>query len=289
LPPTTADTPGAQHSGITLHPGAFFGRELAHCETRFFGFSDLLGTCPESRVERHTHAGSHFVYILRGRYVTEARGETPLCGPSTLIFNPTGTTHRDRFTTTDGRFITISLDRATAQLIESQIQVANRVDHPRVPHLIHQIAFEFRRPQIASELILEGLGLELLGIATRFNSAHASVAPSWLRSVRDQLRDTHSFPFTISELAASVGVHPVYLARAFRKHFHCSPGQYQRACRMEEVLRQLTTSSIPLAELAQRNGFSDQSQLTRACKRFTGLTPGALRRLRFRNDKFMSL
>jgi AraC family transcriptional regulator len=73
-------------------------------------------------------------------------------------------------------------------------------------------------------------------------------------------------------------VHPIHLARVFRQHFRCSPGEYLRQCRMERVTQLLARKSLPLAEIALQAGFSDQSQLTHAFKRFAGLTPGAFRR-----------
>jgi AraC family transcriptional regulator len=71
-------------------------------------------------------------------------------------------------------------------------------------------------------------------------------------------------------------VHSVHLARQFKRTFGWTVGDYVRRLRVEFVCQQLETGK-PLAELALRAGFSDQSHLTRIFKRFTGQTPGEYR------------
>jgi hypothetical protein len=49
-------------------------------------------------------------------------------------------------------------------------------------------------------------------------------------------------------------------------------GQIERALRAAELVRQ----GAPLREVAQRAGYADQAHLTRALKRYVGMTPGQL-------------
>ncbi|HMF57435.1 MAG TPA: AraC family transcriptional regulator [Pyrinomonadaceae bacterium] len=132
----------------------------------------------------------------------------------------------------------------------------------------------------AATLALESLALELLAIASRRSGSqkHHRDAPLWLRSVRDALHDRFKEQFSIGELSAFARVHPVYLARAFRAYYSCTPGMYLRRLRIEWASRQLTDSERPLSEIAQDAGFYDQSHFTRAFKQATGLTPAQFRR-----------
>jgi AraC-like DNA-binding protein len=95
---------------------------------------------------------------------------------------------------------------------------------------------------------------------------------------RDLLRGDHRL--TIGEVAHRMGVHRVHLARAFRQYFDCTPGAFVRACRFEAACRLLERPDYSLAEVAQRVGYCDQSQFTRAFKRSSGYAPGAWRRTR---------
>lgn len=85
----------------------------------------------------------------------------------------------------------------------------------------------------------------------------------------------------LCELAASVPVHPVHLARAFRKRYLCSVGDYLRKLRIEAACQALLNSDTPIVEIALRCGFSDQSHLCRTLKQYTGMSPRHFRRVRF--------
>jgi AraC family transcriptional regulator len=96
--------------------------------------------------------------------------------------------------------------------------------------------------------------------------------------IESQLNRTPS----LSSLAAEAGCHPVTLARAFRRSFGCSIGGYIRRRRLEEAGRMLQQTDTPISIVALRTGFSDQAHLTRALRRASGRTPGALRAFKTR-------
>jgi AraC family transcriptional regulator len=70
----------------------------------------------------------------------------------------------------------------------------------------------------------------------------------------------------------------VHLARAFRRHYGCTPGDYVRKLRVESACRRLATSDAPLIEVALSAGFSDQSHFRRAFRRQVRMMPGEFRR-----------
>jgi AraC family transcriptional regulator len=80
-------------------------------------------------------------------------------------------------------------------------------------------------------------------------------------------------------LAAAVGVHPVHLARVFRKFHACSVGDYVRQLRIEYASRQLATTDQPLANIALAAGFADQSHFSRTFKQHTRMLPTEFRKL----------
>ena len=83
---------------------------------------------------------------------------------------------------------------------------------------------------------------------------------------------------SLAELAAGVGVHPVTLARAFRRTFGCTIGEYLRRLRIERAAEQLATGTQPLAEIALAAGFADQSHFSNVFRRRVGMSPSAYRR-----------
>jgi AraC-like DNA-binding protein len=86
--------------------------------------------------------------------------------------------------------------------------------------------------------------------------------------------DAHLFePITIGDAAATLGVGPTHLARAFSATFGIAPHAYVVTRRLEAA-RDRILAGQPLADVATEVGFFDQAHLTRRFKRFLGTTPG---------------
>jgi AraC family transcriptional regulator len=271
---------------LTLAAGAFFGDTCQSIRTPSFHFAELDATVPEREVPRHRHEAPHFVLVLRGIYSTEARGQDGLCSSSTLIFNPAGTTHRDCFRSRDGKFLSLSSGVDGSKLLDRASPVARIVAGGTMRSLAgalirEAIEREFRRHQRPSPVVLEGLGLELIGQLARLEDRTESRwVPDWLLRAKEMIEDCAASEITIADLAATVAVHPVYLARAFRKHFGSSPGEYLRRRRLLRVQQLLGDTRLPLVEVALQCGFSDQSCMTHAFTGEFGIPPGQYRRQR---------
>ncbi len=269
----------------------FSGRRGGICEhPPSFSQKCLLNS--REGVPRHTHVSAHFVLVVKGVYITAAQPNEGLCGPSTLIFNPSGTTHRDRFRSQGGRFLTISVSAEVSSEIERTIRSPVAFTSGKIAATVRKAYLEFQDLNHFSEFIMEGLGLELTGRLGPARSHSDPRAPHWLRRAQELIRDGCTARVTVRDIAREADVHPIHLARAFRQYFGNSPGEYLRRCRMERVQHLLTSSEVPLADLSLQTGFADQSQLTNSFKQFTGLTPGEFRRAfaikRMRRDKDVS-
>ena len=268
----------------TFAAGAFLGNACQILQTASFQFAELEATVPEREVPQHTHQAPHFVLVLRGIYLTEARNQNGPCSSSTLIFNPAGTTHRDCFRSRNGRFLSITPSLNGSRLLDRESPMARVVAGESVRSrdgklITRAIEREFEREKHPSSLVLEGLGLELIGQLLRPEERIESrCIPEWLLRTKEMIEDCAGSEITIADLAATVAVHPVYLARAFRKHFGSSPGEYLRHSRLLRVRRLLIDTRLPLVEVALQCGFSDQSRMTHAFRSEFGIAPGRYRR-----------
>ena len=83
----------------------------------------------------------------------------------------------------------------------------------------------------------------------------------------------------VAALAATLGVHRVYLARIFREQWHCSPREYIQRMRVRDAAHRLASTRQPLADVALDAGFADQAHMTRAFTKIVQVTPGAFRKL----------
>jgi len=78
-------------------------------------------------------------------------------------------------------------------------------------------------------------------------------------------------------VAALLGMHPRTLQRHLAAE-HTSFEALRETVRQEVALRYLCETRIPLTQLAGLLGHSEQSVFTRACRRWFGMTPTAVRR-----------
>ena len=83
---------------------------------------------------------------------------------------------------------------------------------------------------------------------------------------------------TLDELAAAVGLSTRRLATLFRAAYGTTLHARLAAVRLHHALSLLETTSLPIAEVAARTGYYDQSALTRHLKATHGITPAAVRR-----------
>lgn len=258
-----------------LKRGDFIGRLCKEIDLRDFTVKEIVDRA-EEEVPRHTHEGAHFLLIIDGLYITSARGVDHLCSSSALIFNPPGTTHCDRFHSKGGRFLTVSIKPDAPGCGQSSMGLA---EHPvgfsggEVSWLGLALYKEFRKPDEMSPIVMEGLALELVGRTLRSRIKSDASPPRWLQLANQLINDRFAEPLTVSEIARSVGSHPVYLVRAFRKHYGLTVGEYLRKLRVEFACRQMSRTDAPLAHVAAAAGFYDQSHFTRTFKRLTGMTP----------------
>ncbi|WP_373186715.1 AraC family transcriptional regulator [Halopseudomonas sp.] len=84
-------------------------------------------------------------------------------------------------------------------------------------------------------------------------------------------------PVSVADMAAQVHISPSHFHALFKQRAGQSPHQYLLNARVDEAVRLICRSSLPLLEVATRCGFSSQSALTHAVRQRCGQTPGKLR------------
>jgi AraC family transcriptional regulator len=237
---------------------------------------------PGAHVPAHAHENAICCLVLRGA-LTERRGRRPvLCEPGTLLFHPWDEPHAHDFHAVGAGMFTVVLGTPWRDRLREigGLAAPKAVHRSRASWIAHQLYGELRSDDTASALVAEGLSLAMLAEIARHDTPakHHPARPHWLEQSEELLRAHFLDALGMAEVAAAVGVHPVHLARSFRRHYGCTMGEYVRRLRIDFAARALTASDAPLAALAQTAGFADQGHFTRAFKAATGLTPGAYRR-----------
>ena len=84
---------------------------------------------------------------------------------------------------------------------------------------------------------------------------------------------------TVIELAQVACLSPSHFHAQFKDSVGLTPHQYLLKTRLDHAARLLRESPLPLVRIAEECGFSSQSALTTAMRRYLGLTPKRLRGL----------
>ena len=98
-----------------------------------------------------------------------------------------------------------------------------------------------------------------------------------LQAAVDLVRRAYAEPLKVADLATAAGLSPTQLERSTRRALGVSPKQLIIRTRIDEAVRRLDDTHLPLATIASECGFYDQSSFTRQFQRAVGITPGAYR------------
>ncbi len=236
---------------------------------------------PGLRQIRHAHSEHTVSLVLSGGLRERVGSQEEIAGPLSIVVKPCDTEHQDEFGPKPTRLFRITLGPALARechcvathLTSWRWHTASQAT-PAFLRLLRQA----RKSTEAGEPELQDAALDVLSaIAIEHRPPPAGTPPRWLLLVRERLQDTGR-P-SVSELARQADVHPVYLARQFRRWYGSSIREYLRSQRVQHAAGVLAARRGTISAASYDAGFSDQAHLCRMFKGTTGLTPAAFRSL----------
>lgn len=234
----------------------------------------------EFEVPEHYHELAYFTFIVGGSYTERFCGTMTDHRPMSLLWHQAGISHKDRIGAGGARCFTIEIKhnglsglRDYAEVPSDFVEIGTSMVWTAA-----RLFREFRNWEDASDLVAEGLTLEMLGLAAQRRDLYESRPPAWLRKVVERLNEEYTGSISTSALAEDIDVHPVHLASVFRRFRGETIGEYIQGLRVHHASKLLPKLDVPLVEIAYSAGFSDQSHFNRLFKRRTGMTPGEFRR-----------
>ncbi len=127
----------------------------------------------------------------------------------------------------------------------------------------------------------DGTPLGVVSVSVDLRTPADAAAPhAQLAAAVEVARTRFAEQLPVAELAAAATMSINQLERAARRVLGLSPKQLILRFRLEEALRLLTTTDLPIAEIAQRCGYYDQSAFSRHFKRTVGVGPASHRATR---------
>jgi AraC family transcriptional regulator len=230
-------------------------------------------------LETHAHDYACVVVVLAGRFRERADARERDCARGTVIVRPEGEPHSNRFDGGGGRCLNIELAPRWVARVRECAPVGRSGAYSGGAFALHgrRLHEELAHGDDVSQLAIESLLLTMFVDAEREQRRDAAAPPRWLEETRQRIHDEASAKLTLELLASGAGVHPVHLAKSFRRYFKVPVAAYVRRLRIEQACRALTDSATPIADVALGAGFCDQSHFGRAFKRAMGMTPAEYR------------
>ncbi|MGQ0548024.1 MAG: helix-turn-helix domain-containing protein [Betaproteobacteria bacterium] len=266
-----------------MHPdGVDPGRPLRTLDAPGFHLREALFD-PGREVPPHQHAWANLCLVIEGGYRDDWGRTSVRCGPASLVFHPPDDVYGHRISGAGSRCLTMAMspdalwDAADVMPSLARLRVSRRAAPNR---LAYQLRRELELSDDLSAASAENAVLALLSdLADRPALEAHGKPPGWLERLKELIHDEFAGRHSLETFARTVGVHRVHLARAFRRHYGCTVGEYIRQLRVEFTCHRLAASGDSLSEIAFDAGFADQSHFTNTFRRLVGVTPGAFQTL----------
>jgi AraC family transcriptional regulator len=234
----------------------------------------------------HVHERATFAVMLDGAFDLRFPGRCFTCIPSSVFVEPAGERHSNQVTSRGAEVLVVQpapevvADDGAWRALFTAVSFRR---HPQIGTLARRLVPEIRRPDPFSELAAHGVILDMLVAAIRSESQRRRVlggvrpSPEVLRA-REMLQEGSLAQMRLPAIAASLQMPVTRLYHEFKAHFNDTPAAYARRARLERAASLLTSTDDAIARIAAATDFADQSHLTRAFRRYFGVTPGAYRR-----------
>ncbi|MBR2453402.1 MAG: helix-turn-helix domain-containing protein [Clostridia bacterium] len=144
--------------------------------------------------------------------------------------------------------------------------------------MIYRILDEFNTARIYHSQTESAMLKQVLLLATRVLTLGADKAPQ--RTVNVVIAYVHEHymePISNTDIGQALNFHPNYLNRLMLKHTGRSLHQYLLYYRLTKALDRLQSTTLSVAEIAERSGFADTGHFTEAFKKQFGSSPKEMR------------
>ncbi len=256
-------------------------------DTDTVGLSDVVckGECRHKSAEECA-AATHLVFTYRGAYVRHLGSEEAVAEANQVLFFNQGESYRVSHPVKGGdACISLTLADPLLQELVPKTHVREggtlafhrqrlRID-ARAQALVALLRHSLRH-KVAEPLEAEVLALTLVRRALGERTSHAAKASNGRQKLVDRskliLTSDLGRRWTLAEIAADVGVSPVYLTQVFQQVEGLPLYRYQLRLRLARAL-DLLGRYDDLTTLSMELGFSSHSHFSSAFRQAYGRTP----------------
>jgi AraC family transcriptional regulator len=251
--------------------------ELAMGTTLLYASGGLtchLGFYREGSAQRmHTHPTPTVSLLLSGSVHEQVSRSEVSAGASWISIKPPGVRHRNVYGRNGAVILSVAIDDPDHWA--AALPAPEWTWRPMIRRNYGAVLASLTAPGR-----LRDATFELIASCSRVTRREGD-PPRWLRLVEEQLR-AHP-DLSLGVVAADAGVHPVYLARAFRRWHGVTPSAFRLVQRTSQAVGAALWSRKTASAVAHEVGFADQSHMARSIRSATGYSLSELRHMALRS------
>ena len=236
-----------------------------------------------SAMQLHCHDAPRLCYVLRGTFGEAIGSRRYSRNRGMILFRPAGMSHTEQFGR-DGAMCGLFTPPpdwlSLATEFGAQFNGRDFGNGAAALRLVEIVERECTIGDSFSSLSLQTVLWETLVHFSPRDSDSPSCASVWAIRALELLHDHGSAPVTLSEVAATLGVHRGHLARTFRTTYGETLGSRLRRIRAQRAAALIRGTNTPLIEIAAHCGFTHQAHMTRVFRAIFGIPPGLYRKAR---------
>ena len=99
-----------------------------------------------------------------------------------------------------------------------------------------------------------------------------------IRKVMSYVEEHYKENISLQDVSVLLGIGKEYFCRFFKKNMGISFLQYLNEVRLSHIYQGLMDTELPIADLIEDNGFSNQKLFNRSFKALYGCTPSSVRK-----------
>lgn len=222
---------------------------------------------------RHHHDFAQLVLPICGRMEIDVDGQGGCIDQSLAAFVTPGSVH-SQLTHSNSRFLVLDCTPATLETLHLE-RLAQRIYVPISQATRRLIEFA---ELVGNDQLSVGASQLAPLLLSSLSSDTVQSSPG-MKQLIARLRAHPGVSWSNEVMARTADMSMSQLHQRFWQLFGKTPQAWLADLRIDEAQRWLRSSSLPIADIALRTGFSDQAALTRAMRRLGCTTPGAYRKL----------
>lgn len=250
----------------------------------------------------HIHDAFEMMYVLEGSFnLVHGQSSTVLNAGDFAVVNP-NQVHYFESIGKDALILDLQLSTYFGQdyfpdfrNIEYTSPVAKNVKSPKYEELKKHFCAaalcyfsagnynQYKCVSLTSYLIQEMLDQIPFRLRSDSDFLNEAKLSKRMQRILTYIQDHFAEPHLLSDIAKQEGLTPSYISRLFSSNFNMTFQKYLMQLRLENAMRLLCTTNLPIFDICYECGFSDYRQLNRYCNEHYGKSASACRSLNLIN------